>query len=662
MHCRSMYAIDFTGPTQSSDPIFGNRFMGTNPVIKSLLIMFTFWYFVLFILADGYGWPSLPFALYNSAAWCLVGATFGIGFYFIFSAHKRAQIALSMKPTCLRGLICSLGNLPISSEQVKRTKLKESNLPDDMDDFFKSYREKYPKHANLMMALMEIYEAHKKIPASPVAGGHGGLSLQKHTENVLRTMLIKSKNWVYIGHRGKAGKILFPLIEPTYKFNQEDPLVALCAYAHDLGKVECYKLLSNGTVKEIKPNHDLVSGSMLIRIPEFWELPKEDRDALKMSVSYYHHLSRLPLWPDDRTRALAELLIRADVDTGKAEGLQQNEIDQMYEGVSESFEAALPVVSEALMPSEEGDGTSSGNQHEQVDAVDDTTIARPEHNGKKMSEEIEWAYAAFLDVVCEEGRINGGDKNMRIGIKHADWVYINDAGLRKAVANSFARPDIAENLRGHQSSFTFFLLEKLSALGVLKQEHAGKNYSTKRALFHIQDFRAGGKGVGLDWQYTIIFKTDLFPHLKDKMKNSPREPVVIGNGWGDHAAINKAGTEATPSTDRTDNSDVDDPFPPSPPSAQPEFESCLCEIASYAGNADTPIPFKEREYEDGLFAVFSTEDLHAAYGWIDWQAEFEAVTISATKVLPDGMKFVQGASGIYLGARIANSTNEGEIQ
>ena len=631
--------------------------MGSNPVIKSLLIMFTFWYFVLFILADGYGSPRLPYALYNSAAWCMVGAVSGMGFYLIFSAHKRAHIALRLKPTSLRGLVCSLGYLPSIHEQANRTTLKESNLIDGMSNWFNGYREKYPPHANLMVALMEIYEAHKKLPASPVAGGHGGFSLQKHTENVLCTMLIKSRNWSYIGHRGKTGKILFPLIEPTYKFNPEDPLVALCAYAHDLGKVECYKLLPGGMVKEVKPNHDLVSGAMLIKLPEFWELPKEDRDALKMSVSYYHHLSRLPLWPDDRTRALAELLIRSDVDTGKAEGLQQSEIDRMYEGMSETSEAALPVVSAALMSSDAGDVPPSEYQDEQVEAAGETAIDRPVHNGDKMSEEIEWAYAAFLDVVCEEGRINGGDKNMRIGIKHADWVYINDAGLRKAVSNSFGRPEIAENQRGQQSSFTYCLLEKLSALRMLKQEHNGRNYSTKRALFHIQDFRSGGKGVGLDWQYTIIFKTDLFPHLKDKMKDSPREPVVMGNGWGDHAAINKAVAGAAQLA-------VDDaaaPFPPSPPSLQPTLESVLQEIASYAGSADSPIPFKEREYENVLFALFNADDLQAAYEWIDWQAELVAV-IDETKILPEGMKSVQGTSGIHLGARIASSITKGEIQ
>ena len=624
--------------------------MGSNPVIKSLLIMFTFWYFVLFILADGYGWPRLPYALYNSAAWCMVGAVSGMGFYLIFSAHKRAHIDIRLKPSCLRGLVCSLGDLPSTNEQVKRTRLKESNLPNDMSDWFNGYREKYPPHANLMVMLMEIYEAHKKLPASPVAGGHGGLSLQNHTESVLRTMFTKSKSWSYIGHRGKTGKILFPLIEPTYKFNPEDPLVALCAYAHDLGKVECYKVLPSGMVKEVKPNHDLVSGAMLIKLPEFWELPKEDRDALKMSVSYYHHLSRLPLWPDDRTRALAELLIRSDVDTGKAEGLQQNEIDRMYEGMSETSEAALPVVSAALMPLKDGDVPPSEIQNEQVEATGETSIDRPVHDGDKMSEEIEWAYAAFLDVVCEEGRINGGNKNMRIGIKHADWVYINDASLRKAVSNSFGRSDIAENQRGQQSPFTYCLLEKLSALKVLKQEHDGKHYSTKRALFHIQDFRSGGKGVGLDWQYTLIFKTDLFPHLKDKMKDSPREPVVMGNGWGDHAAINKTVADAAQSA--VDNAAA--PFPQSPPSLQPTLESVLQEIASYAGSADSPIPFKEREYENVLFALFSVGDLQAAYEGIDWQAELVAV-IAETKILPEGMKSVQGTSGIHLGARIASS-------
>jgi hypothetical protein len=62
--------------------------------------------------------------------------------------------------------------------------------------------------------------------------------------------------------------------------------------------------------------------------------------------------------------------------------------------------------------------------------------------------------------------------------------------------------------------------------------------------------------------------------------------------------------------------------------------------------------------------MFSADDLHAAsaYAWIDWQAELEAVTIAKTKNLPDGMKFVQGESGIYLGARIASLITKGEVQ
>ncbi|MDD5056559.1 MAG: hypothetical protein PHQ60_02200 [Sideroxydans sp.] len=634
--------------------------MGTNPIIKSLLITFAFWYLVLFILAggiaNGYGLPKLPYALYNSATWCLIGVVTGVCFYWVFARHRRENVAWSMKSTRLRGLVCSLGELPLTFEQVKRAHLTDSNLTDELNGWFKEYREQFPLHANLMMALMEIYEAFKTLPASPVAGGHGGLSLQKHTENVLRTMFTKSKHWSYIGHRGKAGKILFPLIEPTYKFNSEDPLVALCAYAHDLGKVECYKLLSSGMVKEVKPNHDLVSGAMLIKLPEFWALPKEDRDALKMCVSYYHHLSRLPLWPDDRTRALAELLIRSDIDTGKAEGLQQNEIDRMYEGMPETSEDTLPVISAALLPSEDGD-VPTADQATHSEATGETVIDRPAQDGAKMSEEIEWAYSAFLDVLCEEGRINGGDKKLRIGIKHADWVYINDAGLRKAVSESFGMPEIAENQRGQQSPFTFSLLEKLAALKVLKQEHDGKHYSTKRALFHIQDFRTGGKGVGLDWQYTIIFRTELFPHLKDKMKDSPREPVVIGNGWGDHAALNKAGTfpAPEPEPDAAVAPDAMDPFPPSPPSPQHTLDLALREISSFAGDTNSPIPFKEREYENVPFALFSAEDLQAAFAEIDWQAEFEAVTIGQTKILPDCMKFVQGTSGlVYLGVRMVD--------
>jgi len=62
--------------------------------------------------------------------------------------------------------------------------------------------------------------------------------------------------------------------------------------------------------------------------------------------------------------------------------------------------------------------------------------------------------------------------------------------------------------------------------------------------------------------------------------------------------------------------------------------------------------------------MFSADDLHAAsaYAWIDWQAEFEAVTIAKTKTLPDGMKFMQGGSGIYLGARIASLITKGVVQ
>ncbi len=72
----------------------------------------------------------------------------------------------------------------------------------------------------------------------------------------------------------------------------------------------------------MRKNHDIEGAKLLRSLPEIMSLSWKDRMALLAACEFYHHIGSMPhsTWIDDRARSLVELLITADVATGRREG------------------------------------------------------------------------------------------------------------------------------------------------------------------------------------------------------------------------------------------------------------------------------------------------------------------------------------------------------
>jgi len=633
--------------------------MVNNRLIQSLFTVVIFWYVILIIPSDA-DWSALVPSISHSALIVGLGVLGGVLSALILKAWKVGDTLHRLLATGQRGLILSVGLLPAGKAPPPRVE-EEGTISVCFKNWMSGFKMQHSKHANLMLAVYNSMAAAHLLPASPVPGGHGGATLIQHSENMLNVALEMAPSWKYEGHINKSGKVVFPPIDDQYCFDPSDPIIPVCALAHDIGKIECYRLREDGLVDEVKANHDEVGGRMLLTLPEYWELPKADREALTLCVTFYHHIAGMPLWVDDRTRALTELIIAADVETAKREGDTSREHKFSFmETAAESFSvpdlpqdivSSMATLAEQALP-------FSGQSSPKKTAVAVVRIPAVVPSGGD-SAEADWAYNAFEDLLAEPGRINGNDKNTRIGFKYGDWVYVSDAHLRSAIAENLEQPRIAELAgRGQMHSFTFALMEKLMAMGALMTTWNGAQFSTKRALFNMVAHGTGGKVVS-EWKFTLIFKASLFPHV-NRLKDCRYVPEITAPAWGATSAFNKAGNDAQQAND--DDTEAEDGLPEGSAVADiylpdgDEIEDkrgeseikvnsadVVCALKAMANDLDTMTPFKLIKQDGAEFAYFPESFVS------------ECFSLTANDPAPEGAKWAKGEGGkVFFGVQLSN--------
>lgn len=247
---------------------------------------------------------------------------------WIYIDRRERRLALVAQD--MRGLVSSIGPVPMLQQPPPEApSLPRFQAPDVPDDFYvrwlAHFDRTHPKHTALMRRMMRVMQAHRLLPASPVAGGHGDRTLLQHSLLCGYLMHDLARDFKYDGARSKnTARLVLPLVDPNYKFNPGDPLCVIIGIAHDLGKIESYRYDETGNVVGIKEEHDLTGARMVARMEECWDLPAADRFAMMMALAHYHHPQELPLSPDrraidDRTIALMELLTIADVQASAIE-------------------------------------------------------------------------------------------------------------------------------------------------------------------------------------------------------------------------------------------------------------------------------------------------------------------------------------------------------
>ena len=430
------------------------------------------------------------------------------------------------------------------------------SFPIGRKKWYVDLREKHPVYADVIDQAYCVMMAKPGVPASP-QGGHGGLSLVDHSLNVVDSIVSIRENWLYSGLKTKRGNLYRDLVDPDGKphaFAEGDPILVVAAFMHDIGKVDCYSR-QNGSWEETRPGHGEVGSEMARRMTSVRKLPIIDRDALILAIAYYHHQSDMPIanWVGDRAYSLTGLLYLADCDASAREGDkgEKAEIIASYRSTkakaAETREATIEETereNESLEQADEDDLATSaleqmsapvqaGESREQVPVPD-----QPTATGNSMdvwsAEGGESAFDLFIQAIAMPGAINGKSTDGRFGIKFGNLAYIFEAQVRRRIASMVHDDSINKLKRGQMHPYTQALLMDLSARGFLVQEHAGRQYTWKRALFKAKTSERGEERV------IFIIKSAINNGVA-RLSDAKYAPTITGPLWGEVSAVNKRG-------------------------------------------------------------------------------------------------------------------------
>lgn len=447
------------------------------PIVKATAIVATFWWVVFTLWHGGFhlrdivlhagemGWGYTIAAGVAAIAGILAG--FAITAYSIW--FDRRQVQQSLLPRVEQGVSTTLGPVPIHLGDLPRATdgvsvgdivdVKEIER-DGSTDFLQKWHTRFdgraPQHSKLMFALERMLVAQRALPATHVPGGHGGRSLLVHSLLVCWYMEKLAPNHKYNGEiKLPDFKIKLKLKVAGYQFDSDDPLIAIVGLAHDIGKIECYEYDRDGKLIGCRRDHDLTGSRILARMPEFWDLPDEDRDTLSLVIGHYHHPQDMPTLDgfevlSDRNHAMLELLIRADVLSSKREA-----------GLGEG----------AANTELEGDGPF-------VDTVE----------GKDLWKAVE-------AVLARVGAINGRNGAGNIGFKYrdrasdTDLVYLVEKDFIDAVTAEAGVTNTIQELRNDVSAVSKKVLALLHDRGVLYMD---RERSPSTALYNVQFYAPKG--------------------------------------------------------------------------------------------------------------------------------------------------------------------------
>lgn len=441
-------------------------------VFKSAFIVFSFWWVVLGVMAIYHYKFDMEFALHSSVSvlvlWGIGLVSGPIAMIVWLILERKTQLGFLASDN-VRGLISSIGEVPMTAKEPTRA----ANLPvfDGVPNvaaafyplWIEHYSKSHPKHVDLLKAMLQIYEHNKLMPATHVRGGHGGRTLLQHSLLVAYQMQNIAMKWEYKGLRDKTGKrVLVQLRNENYKFDPMDPLVVITGLAHDIGKIEAF-IYQGGELVGSRHEHDLTGARMLARLPEMWEIPDADRQAVLLAIAHYHHPMELPLAPDrsaidDRTIALMELLIKADF---TASAIERNN---------------------------------------QVPSESDYDNEMDQRQERQITDEVIWE--TLISLIEETGRINSPDRNYNVGTlcqvkgQNSTRLVLHENSLRGAIVQ---RLGIHDTKKGGDSrdELTVKLLELLDKHNVLVKTFEGVTYEAGSALWKVGFYgKKSGKGKG----------------------------------------------------------------------------------------------------------------------------------------------------------------------
>lgn len=626
-----------------------------NPVVKAALIVFCFWYVVAYaVYSVTHGWggvegliwlaTDLPFALLVIAVGYAMGATIALGTHWRTLLRRETAVKAGGVE---RGLKLSLGALPALDGPVKNDGKHGADAAAFLTalharPWWKLMEAEFPVHSRAADAVAHAMALMPNLPASPVPGGHGGRTLFVHSLAVADTIVGMARTWRYTGQKDKRGRVRVKLRDTKgdyHAFSRKDlGLVLLAGFAHDFGKLVCYQLtgqVENGQklVREILPNHDTEGAAALRLLPEVMALPYTDRRALLLAVGYYHHAGSIGdgAGITDRMRSLTELLICADMATGKMEGgtSSQSAYEDTY-GEGDGLEAQ-PLLDEEVQ--------SVGAEPRAVSEAGVSRSVRNEtsHNSAPPKSQMDAEIHLLMRVLADPNSIGVRvqDKTKRIGWKFDGKLWLLDAAVKSQLAATakLSEEDYAaevlgigstEPRNGNASPISRRLLEQLHARGALKVDWNDGELSPQRAMWIVRDPK--GKDV------SGIFVVDASINARTQSLPDDGAMTILRPLWGAGSAHKAKAVELSPAPP------LDRVTPAAPDRSVFMDDQVLGEsfdpvanIQKVAGNASLPPGMEDDESAPVMMEPVSTfVDVDAgAMTLADAIAEFLTVTSSA---------------------------------
>ena len=450
-------------------------------------------------------------------------------------------------------------------------------------------RETHPELHSLFSAIVDTMAAYPDCPAAPVRTGHGGRNLFEHSLVVVEQIVVLARTFQFDGGRSKDGRLVAPILDPQFQFDPDDPLIVLLAFAHDLGKLECYRRdATTGRIEELHRDHDRIGRLMLARMPELWALENPDRQVLLYAVGYYHRPQDMPKYVDDRARALMELLIVADNAAGK-------------------YESAHPVWARAPAAALGAPSVAAAEPQPDREQASTTGPPTPRTTENSQTELDSWETTlvkAFLSIIALPKAINGHVEQV-LAYRWDDLLYFEEHRLRAAIAHELDDEALMRTKKGDgRFQVTEDLMRALRKLGVLYREYEGRTFSEKRR--HLLRELADGTQVTRPERASTTGLTKSTPRSDDHRQagrarrgtrsagNCRLKPRIVGPLYGKSSAINKnapsanGGTAAaTPPIDDDDSDEGDGEVIGA--SSEATSESALADIAQVDDPVAPPV-------------------------------------------------------------------------
>lgn len=572
--------------------------MNKNPLLLAFIRVGLFWYVLAALVA--YDRPMgffhgifdvLP-DLGNGLFKALMGGIMGALIYLVIYFSKKVETFIKLLPNHNKFLSFSIGNI---TENRKFKEVAIVCIPEGFQSWFSQYKIEYPIYAKFFEHLVRIIQAYPEIPASPIPGGHGGLSLETHSWNVLKEALLRQHEWKYTGMKSSQGTVILPVKNPNYCFFP-DPMIPFSAFCHDIGKIVCYQVHAD-VIKEVRPLHDEEGAKIIGSLPEFHDLDFKDQADLLICLGYYHHWRAIPLHVGDRACAIAEFLLFVDKEAGKKEGriasdtTVENYENATQEAQSHNYVTHLATLAEldvddldspALPQNAVPRKKNSKAKKPEVNFNNDSFLkaispagfiqksielpVQQDTNHKEDSQNVNFeeegvqiegfktpikrkfpknrcdrAYALFMDACTQPGRLNANMGSENIGRKYGRLCFVQEQGVRKMVSQKLAaghKEKMAQPMEGKAfHEFTVAVLWALYDRNMLVRDFENEQgepcyVSPNNALYMVK--WRDKSGAWIQKPGCIVFTFGPDESVLEKVPDNPACPQIEKSMLGFH--------------------------------------------------------------------------------------------------------------------------------